>query len=100
MEQFSIDVLVAEAVRAFEKESGLSVSADASAILVARGKEHEDQMRADLQSGHATVPFLHGVLLEVLRRAEVIAKSERRQALEPATLELALKEECPYLGWC
>jgi hypothetical protein len=100
MQPFSIDILVAEAVRTFEKESGLSVSADASATLVARGKEHEEQIRADLQSGHATVPFLHGILVEVLRRAEVIAKSERRAAVEPGTLELALKEDCPYLGWC
>lgn len=100
MQPFSIEVLVAEAVRTFEKDSGLSVSADASAMLVARGKEHEEQIRADLQSGHATVPFLHGILVEVLRRAEMIAKSERRAAVEPATLELALKEDCPYLGWC
>jgi hypothetical protein len=100
MDQFSVDQLVSEAVRQYEEETGLSISSDAASILLSRGKEHEDQIKKDLETGHATVPFLHGVLLEVLRRAGAIARSEQHSSVEVATLELALKEDCPYLGWC
>jgi hypothetical protein len=99
MSDFSVEELVREAVQQYEKESELAVSPVAVAALMSRGQEHEEQTRKDLETGHATIPFLHGVLLEILRRAGTIARSEQHSAIDLAALELAIKEDCPYPAW-
>lgn len=99
MSDFSIEELVREAVQQYERESELAVSPVAVTALVSRGQEHEQQTRKDLEAGHATLPFLHGALLEILRRAGTIARSEQHNAIDLASLELAIKEDCPYPTW-
>ena len=95
----SVEELVREAVQQYEKESELEVSPVAVAALLSRGQKNEEQMRKDVETGHATLPFLHGALLEILRRAGTIARSEQQRAIDLAALELAIKEDCPYPGW-
>lgn len=99
MRDFSIEDLVREAVLQYEKESDLTVSPVAVAALVGQGQKREEQTRKDLETGHATIPFLHGALLEILRRAGTIARSEQNSAIDLASLELAIKEDCPYPAW-
>jgi hypothetical protein len=99
MSEFSVEELIRKAVQQYEGESGLAVSPVAAAALVSRGRENEEQTRKDLETGHATMPFLHGALLEILRRAGTIARSEQHSAIDLASLELAIKEDCPYPAW-
>lgn len=98
--EFSVKQLVNDTVRQFEAEFGFAVSPAAVALLVSRGEPHQDQIKADLNSGHATLTFLHGILREILRRAESIAKAEGHTEVTEVAVDLALKEDCPYLGWC
>lgn len=86
-------------VRAAIERSGLPVHESAERAIVETGREHEEELIAELLAGKSEEDVVNG-LIQLLHIAEQVAVEQGEREILDTTMVEAMKRDCPVKPWC
>jgi hypothetical protein len=90
-----IEALIREAI----ERSGLPVHESAEQAIVDTGRQSEDELIRELESGVSEEQVING-LVELLRVAQRVAGEQGEPEIRDTTMVEAMKRHCPVKPWC